>query len=64
MPPTSLRRRAGVYAEMEFLAAAWRDGRVQQSGAIRDILERVAKDDQVMEQARQRAVDLLAHGQT
>ena len=49
---------------MEFLAAAWRDGRVQQIGAIRDILERVAKDDQVMEQARQRAVDPLAHGQT
>ena len=56
--------RLGLDAEMEFLLAASRDGRVQQIGAIRAILERVAKDDQVMERVRQQAMILLAQGQT
>lgn len=56
--------RLGLDAEMEYLTEAMRNGQVQQIGAIREILERVAKDDQVIERARRRALDLLAQGQT
>ena len=50
----------GLDKEIESLAAATRDGRAQQICAIRDILERLAQDDNVMEMVRKRARLLLA----
>lgn len=56
--------RLGLDAEMEFLTEAVGDGRAQQVGAIREILERLAQDDGVLERVRKRARALLAHGST
>jgi len=56
--------RLGLDAEMEFLTDAAADGRVQQIGAIRDILERLTQDDEVLERVRRRARSLLEHAQT
>jgi hypothetical protein len=56
--------RLGLDEEMEFLTEAVADGRAQQVCAIRDILERLAEDDQVLERVRKRARDLLARGST
>jgi len=52
--------RLGLDAEMEFLTAAVGDGRAQQVCAIREILERLAQDDSVLERARKQARALLA----
>ena len=49
----------GLAKEMESLSAAAQDGRAQQLGAIKDILERLAQDDNVMEMVRKRARQLL-----
>ena len=49
---------------MEFLTDDVADGRAQQICAIRDILERLAQDDGVLERVRKRARDLLLHGST
>jgi hypothetical protein len=54
--------RLGLDAEMQFLAEAAADGRAQQIGAIRDILERLAQDDEVLERVRKRARALLEYG--
>lgn len=51
--------RLGLDAEMEFLEEASADGQVQQISTIRDILERVAEDDQVMGRVRTMARQLL-----
>jgi hypothetical protein len=56
--------RLGLDQEMEFLCEAVEDGRAQQVYAIRDILERLALDDEVLDRVRKRARDLLAHGPT
>jgi hypothetical protein len=56
--------RLGLDAEMEFLTDAAGDGRAQQIGTIRDILERLAQDDDVLERVRKRARELLEHGNT
>lgn len=56
--------RLGLDQEMEFLTEAVEDGRAQQVCAIRDILERLAEDDEVLDRVRKRAKNLLAHGQT
>ncbi len=56
--------RLGLDAEMEFLVEAARDGQAQQICTIRDILERLSKDDRVMERVRQRALVLLAESKT
>jgi hypothetical protein len=56
--------RLGMDEEMEYLVEAARDGRVQQMETIREILERVAQDDRVMDRVRQRARELLALSQT
>ena len=56
--------RLGLDAEMEFLTDAAADGRAQQICAIRDILERLAQDDQVLERVRKRARALLEHAAT
>jgi hypothetical protein len=56
--------RLGLDQEMEFLTDDVADGRAQQICAIRDILERLAQDDGVLERVRKRAKDLLLHGST
>jgi hypothetical protein len=50
----------GLDAETEYLVEAAGDGRVQQIGTIRGILERLAQDDSVLERVRRRARMLLA----
>jgi len=54
--------RLGLDAEMEFLSDAAADGRAQQIGAIREILERLVQDDGVLERVRKRARALLEYG--
>lgn len=56
--------RLGLDAEMEFLVEAVDDGRAQQVCVIREILERLAQDDTVLERVRKRARMLLAQGAT
>jgi hypothetical protein len=56
--------RLGLDAEMEFLVEAVGDGRAQQIGVIREILERLVEDDTVLERVRKRARMLLARGAT
>jgi hypothetical protein len=56
--------RLGLDQEIEFLIDDVADGRAQQICAIRDILERLAQDDTVLERVRKRARDLLLHGST
>lgn len=53
--------RLGLDREMEYLLEAAGDGRVQQLGSIRSILERLAGDESVMARVRKRARELLAH---
>ena len=52
--------RLGLDKEMTVMEEALGDGRVQQISSIRDILERLAEDQDVMERVRKRARDLLA----
>jgi hypothetical protein len=52
--------RLALDSETEYLMEAAKDGRVQQMGAIREILERLAGDPVVMERVRKRAGILLA----
>lgn len=52
--------RLGLDRETEYLVEAVGDGRVQQIGTIREILERLAEDDGVMDRVRKRAKILLA----
>jgi hypothetical protein len=56
--------RLGLDAEIEFLTEAVEDGRAQEVYVIRDILERLAGDDEVLERVRKRARGLLAHSPT
>jgi hypothetical protein len=56
--------RLGLDAEMEFLTDAAGDGRAQQICVIREILERLAQDDQVLDRVRKRARALLEHPET
>jgi hypothetical protein len=49
---------------MEYLCDAAKDGRMSQICAIREILERLAGDDEVMERVRKRARILLAQAGT
>ncbi len=56
--------RLGLDQEMEYLTEAVDDGRAQQICTIRDILERLAGDDEVLERVRKRARMLLAEGST
>jgi hypothetical protein len=51
--------RLGLDAEMEFLVEAVDDGRAQQVCVIKEILERLAQDDTVLERVRKRARMLL-----
>jgi hypothetical protein len=54
----------GLDKEMEYLTVAAGNGQAQQLGSIRDILERLAQDDSVMERVRKRARLLLAQAKT
>jgi hypothetical protein len=54
--------RLGLDKEMEYLIDAAGSGRAQQICAIRDILSRLAQDDEVMDRVRKRARMLLAQG--
>lgn len=56
--------RLGLDQEMEYFTQAVEDGRAQQIDAIRDILERLAQDNEVLERVRKQAKDLLAHAAT
>ncbi len=56
--------RLGLDAEMEFLVEAVDDGRAQQVCVIRDLLERLAQDDTVLERVRKRASMLLMRSAT
>lgn len=55
--------RLGLDKEMDYIMEASGDGRVQQIGAIRPILERLAGDPEVMDRVRKHARVLLAHAQ-
>jgi hypothetical protein len=52
--------RLGLDSETEYLVEAVGDGRAQQIGTIREILERLAEDDGVMDRVRKRVRILLA----
>jgi hypothetical protein len=54
--------RLGLDKEMEFLVDAAGNGRAQQICAIREILVRLAQDEDVLERVRKRAKLLLAQG--
>jgi hypothetical protein len=54
----------GLDKEMEFLVDAAGSGRAQQIGTIREILDRLAEDDDVLERVRKRARLLLAKAGT
>ncbi|HUA92271.1 MAG TPA: hypothetical protein VL991_06870 [Terracidiphilus sp.] len=56
--------RLGLDKEMEFLVDAAGNGRAQQICTIREILVRLAQDDEVLERVRKRARLLLAQGGT
>jgi hypothetical protein len=56
--------RLGLDQEMEYFTQAVEDGRAQEVYAIRDILERLAQDNAVLERVRKQARDLLAHAAT
>ncbi len=49
----------GLDHEMEFVTEASKDGRMQQLGSIRGILERLESDSDVMDRVRKRARELL-----
>jgi len=51
--------RLGLDQELEYLTEAQHDGRLQQFGAIRAILSRLADDPAVMDRVRKRAKSLL-----
>jgi hypothetical protein len=51
----------GLDKEMEYVAEAAGDGRLQQICAIRGILQRLEDDPHVMDRVRKRAKNLLAH---
>ena len=54
-----LHDRLGLDRETEILSESAADGRAQQIGSIRDILEQLVDDDSVMERVRRRARALL-----
>ena len=55
--------RLGLDREMEYLTDAAKDGRAQQICTIRDILERLAEDPNVMDRVRKRARLILSRAE-
>jgi hypothetical protein len=58
-----LHDRLGLDKETEVLTESVADGRANQVGSIRDVLERLAADEQVLERVRRRAKALLARAE-
>jgi hypothetical protein len=56
--------RLGLDKEIEYLSEAAGDGRVQQLGTIRGILEQLADDPAVMDRVRKRARELLTKAES
>jgi hypothetical protein len=52
--------RLGLDREMEYISDSAKDGRLREIVAIRDILQRLAQDDELLERVRKRARNLLA----
>ena len=52
--------RLGLDREMEYISDSAKDGRLREIVAIRDILQRLAQDDELLERVRKRARSLLA----
>ncbi len=52
--------RLGLDREMEYITDSAKDGRLREIVAIRDILQRLAQDDELLERVRKRARSLLA----
>ncbi len=51
--------RLGLDQEMEYITDSAKDGRLREIVAIRDILQRLAQDDELLERVRKRARNLL-----
>jgi hypothetical protein len=51
--------RLGLDREMEFISDSAKDGRLRELVTIRDILQRLADDDELLERVRKRARNLL-----
>jgi hypothetical protein len=56
--------RLGLDKETEYMVEAEKDGRLRQVGVIRDILERIEGDQDVMDRVHKRARILLQHAST
>jgi hypothetical protein len=52
--------RLGLDREMEYITDSAKDGRLREISAIREILQRLAEDDELLERVRKRARNLLA----
>jgi hypothetical protein len=52
--------RLGLDREMEYITDSAKDGRLREISAIREILQRLAQDDELLERVRKRARNLLA----
>jgi len=52
--------RLGLDREMEYITDSAKDGRLREISAIREILRRLAEDDELLERVRKRARNLLA----
>ncbi len=52
--------RLGLDREMEYISASAKDGRLQQICTIREILQRLANDEELLDRVRKRARNLLA----
>jgi hypothetical protein len=52
--------RLGLDREMEYITDSAKDGRLREISAIREILQRLAEDDELLERVRKRARTLLA----
>jgi hypothetical protein len=52
--------RLGLDQEMEYITDSAKDGRLREISAIREILQRLAEDDELLERVRKRARSLLA----
>jgi len=53
--------RLGLDQEMQAICERAKDGRMQQIFAIREILERLSNDGEVLDRVKKRAKELLAH---
>jgi len=51
--------RLGLDREMEYISESAKDGRLREIVAIRDILQRLAQDDELLDRVRKRARNLL-----